>query len=189
MGFPRPGPSRRAPAGRALAAILPLAWWTAAACGGARNAPPPPAAAEPEEVGREIALTGTVHVVGSAPYEKVMIVPVDARLAGVEATGAWRDEIRAASGARVTVEGPIVGPGQMRVARYTIVSVNGIPALVGVLESRGDGLYLNVEGERRRVKLQPVPEGWRGRAGAKVWVVLDEDGSVKAYGILRERRP
>ncbi|MGH7544973.1 MAG: hypothetical protein ACREKI_02190, partial [Gemmatimonadota bacterium] len=153
-----------------------------------KPAPPPPAPAASEEIGREMTLTGTVMVVGRAPYEKVMVLPVDPRLAGVEARGEWREEIRAASGARITVEGSIVEPGRMRVARYTIVSVDGKPALIGVLESRDGGLYLNVkgEGESRQVRIEPIPEGLSGRAGAKVWVVLGADGAVEAYGILRE---
>lgn len=157
----------------------------AAACGGGSKSAPPPS--RPQVVGQELTVNGRVTVVGSTPFEKVMVV---APGSGVELVGDLRDELRAASGAEVAVHGTIVAQGQMAVADYTIRSVAGRPPIVGILDAHADGShYLRTEeGEEGWVlRLESVPEGLRGKAGAKVWVILGEGTrAVKAYGILRE---
>lgn len=132
-------------------------------------------------------VTGRVAVVGNAPFQQVVVIPADTVRPAVEVMGDLRSEIGAAAGAVVEVDGRVVAPRKMDVSRYTIRSVAGLTPVVGILERDPDGSYhVRTEaGERSRI--DPVPEGLREKPGAKVWVVLEAEGTVvKAYGVLRD---
>lgn len=156
----------------------------AAACGGGRA--PAPAA---EAVGPQETIAGRVTVLGHTPFEQVMVLPDDPDAPGVEVTGPLRDEIRAATGAYVRVRGTITAPGRIHAERYEIVSIAGAKPLVGWLRSEREAMVLELEGADRVVRLTAVPEELRSRTGAKAWLVLGEDGAVRAFGILREPAP
>lgn len=132
-------------------------------------------------------VTGQVRQVGSTPFVRTIVSGEDTT---VRVTGPYEAELSRVTGARVRVVG---GPAEetfpepaLRVTSYEILSVDGAEPLVGRLRRReGRGYYLEMPGGRE-AGLSTVPDGLRGRVGAKIWVVLSEQGVVQRYGVLRE---
>lgn len=132
-------------------------------------------------------VTGQVRQVGSTPFVRTIVSGEDTT---VRVTGPYEEELSRVTGARVRILG---GPAEetfpepaLRVTSYEILSVDGAKPLVGRLR-RGEerGYYLEMPGGRE-ANLSIVPDGLRARVGAKVWLVLSEQGVVQRYGVLRE---
>lgn len=150
------------------------------ACGGrGGEAPQPPAAiAAPDTV------VGSVRVAGATPMEQVLIERGEAD-AALQVSGAYREELIRLSGATVRASGAI-SDRSLRVTDYEIVEIAGRKPIVGILDQAGEGMTLRTaSGEV--VRLSSVPDELREQAGAKVWLILDAEASVKGYGILRDR--
>ena len=130
---------------------------------------------------------GTVRQVGNTPFVRTVVRGEEN---SVTVSGAYEEEISNAVGARVRVWGPPSdgdGPGpHMDVEGYEILSVDGRSPSVGVLEHEaGEGYYLVTSGGDE-VALAGVPSSLGGKVGAKIWVILGENGGLQRYGILRE---
>lgn len=148
-------------------ALLPLALAVLAGC-----PPPAPRAQEPER------LAGRVAVVGSAPMNvRLSLRTADGR--GVFVEGPAAAELRALGGVEVEVEGRMEG-GVFQARGYRVVSVDGRPVLVGVVEAApGGGLQLRLA-DGAAVRLAGGAD--RLRAGQKVWV----QGPEQAQGSVRQ---
>ncbi|UCF18224.1 MAG: hypothetical protein JSU87_09680 [Gemmatimonadota bacterium] len=130
-------------------------------------------------------MTGTIRVTGSTPQEQVMIVPDQAGMAAVEVRGEWRSELIRLEGARVEVGGTPAAPGHFEAQRYKILEIAGYEPVVGILESAADRLTVRTPAGDA-VAVGEAPADLRAQVGAKVWVILDENGAVQGYGVLRE---
>jgi len=141
-------------------------------------------------------VTGRVRIAGSTPLEQVLIEPSAA--SSLEVSGDYRVELRRLSGAVVRATGTLAGPGQLRVSEYEILEIAGHVPVVGILEIAGhvpvvgtleleDGRVAVVPATGAPVEVRAAPAELLERAGAKVWVILDANGEVKGYGIIRER--
>jgi len=131
-------------------------------------------------------VTGRVRIAGSTPLEQVLIEPQDSAASSLEVSGDYRVELRRLSGAVVRATGTLAGPGHLRVSEYEILEIAGHVPVVGTLELE-DGRVAVVPATGAPVEVRAAPAELLERAGAKVWVILDANGEVKGYGIIRER--
>lgn len=132
-------------------------------------------------------VTGTVRQVGSTPFTRIV---VEGDTASTRIAGDLEEEIGRLVGARVLVVGTEAdddepGPA-LEAAGYEILSVDGETPRVGTLRHEAGEGYRLVIGDGEALPLRGVPDGLGGRVGAKVWIVLGDDGAVQRYGILRE---
>ncbi len=149
-----------------------------AACGGKGGGP------EPAE--GTATVTGRVRVAGSTPLERVMIEPDEPGAGAVEISGDLRPELKRLSGAGVRVTGTLSAAKRLVVSEYAILDISGHKPVVGILEMEGSEASV-VDAEGGRWLLRAAPPELVANEGAKVWVVLNTDGVVTGYGIIRER--
>lgn len=124
-------------------------------------------------------LRGTVEVVGSEPATSVVLRTADG---GAVALEGGRALLERAAGLEVRVEGAR-GPRAFRVDRMVVRAANGIPATDGVLVRSGAGWALRTA-EGGTVAIAHLPEPFRGREGARVWMAGPLDRPADSYGIL-----
>jgi len=127
-----------------------------------------------------------VRLAGSTPFEQVLIETEVTTALSVEVSGEYRVELRQLSGAKVRATGVLLGPSRLRVSEYEILEIAGHVPVVGILELE-DGRVAVIPVSGDRVEVHAVPAELVQKAGAKVWVILDPNGEVKGYGIIRER--
>jgi hypothetical protein len=125
---------------------------------------------------------GRVAIVGSLPFTRVELRPAGAG-ASVRLTGDATATLRRMSGVVVRAHGTRTPAGELRVARFVVRSVDGRPALDGVLAAEGERLYLVTAGDRRVLLANP-PSALRDHVGARVWLTGEPTGTIVAYGII-----
>lgn len=125
-------------------------------------------------------LRGRTAVVGSAPMNvRVSFQAEDGR--SIVLTGPLSQELGRLAGAELEVEGRMVG-GELEPTAYRVLSVDGRPALVGVVESAvGGGLQLRME-DGRTVRLGGGTADLR--PGQKVWVQGPDQVQVQTFGVI-----
>jgi hypothetical protein len=102
---------------------------------------------------------------------------------GVYVTGPLSGEIRSLSGAQVEVRGRRGPDRTLEASDYDVLSVNGRPVTMGVVERATDGtLHLRTR-DGGMVRLQAAPAAFR--PGMKVWVQGPGAVTVQSYGIVR----
>lgn len=148
-----------------------------AGCGGKSGAP--------GHAGAETTVVGSVRVAGNTPLEKVLIEPAEPGEQALEVTGDLREELKRLSGARVRVWGEVASGDRLEVIEYTILEISGRTPIVGVLQVEG-GTARVVDADGEVTPLRDPPAALIEQAGAKVWVVLNADGVVIGYGVIRE---
>jgi len=135
------------------------------------------------ELGADTA-SGIIRQVGNAPFTHTILDREEA----IVITGSYEPEIRRLIGAEVRVTGRRVAgdfPGAtLEAMSYEILSVEGERPLLGTLELDEDGFHLTTP-EGTSVRLAAVSETLTGSAGSRIWVILDANGGVAQYGILR----
>jgi hypothetical protein len=131
---------------------------------------------------------GVVRVVGSEPVDVHVLVEPESG-DGVRVVGPLRDEIRRLAGAHVTIEGRIdespshVASRQIEASSYEILSVNGEPVVVGVVQGKTGGWTVLKTRDGELVYLASAPDSIR--TGQTVWVQGPRSLVVQSYGILR----
>lgn len=151
------------------AALVVLALAAAAAC-----APAARGGAQPE------AWVGTVAVVGSAPMNVRLSFRPDSGPA-LWLEGPAADELRRLAGARLEVRGR-VDRGVLHAEGYRVLSIDGRPAQVGVVENApGGGLQLRLD-DGQVVLLRGAVDAFR--PGQKVWVQGPPSVQVQSYGVI-----
>jgi hypothetical protein len=132
-------------------------------------------------------LSGKVFVTGSEPHTAVTLLPAEGR--GVTLVGDLAVELARLSGAEVRVRGAQTGKppaGGFEVESYDVIKVDGEVPKVGILTAVGGAVTL-VGSDT--IELSNVPDQLRSQAGAKVWIVGQDQGGklgVQSYGILRK---
>jgi hypothetical protein len=136
----------------------------------------PPAAGP----GAPVTLRGTPAVVGSAPMNvQVTLRTDDGR--NVTVVGPLAAELGRLSGATVEVEGRMNG-ADVEPATYHVVSVDGRPVHLGIVESAAGGeLHLRL-GDGSTIALGPGAGTLR--PGQKVWVQGVTRLHVQTFGIV-----
>ncbi len=137
------------------------------------------------EVGPDT-VAGTVRQVGSTPFHRTVLQGEEG---AVTVTGPLGDEITRLVGAEVRATGEIRGGSgpfgpELAATAYEIVSVDGERPYVGELEVLEDGYRLETaRGGVLRIGAAPIR--FRDLGGGRLWVTVDERGTVLRYGILR----
>jgi hypothetical protein len=150
-----------------------LALAALAAC--TRPASVPPAQAE--------RVVGVPALVGTAPAARRVVVSTE-RGESLEVTGALAPEIGALSGARVEVHGRRGPRRTLAASDYDVLSVDGRPAILGVVERAPDGaLHLRAR-DGRLLRIRNPPPAFR--PGMRVWVQGPGEITVQAYGVVRQ---
>lgn len=142
----------------------------------------PPESAAPLAVD---SLRGTVQVVGSEPATSVVVQPAGGG-PDVELEGDRRVLDRLA-GLDVLVRGERVAGGHLRVTRTEVRSVNGVPAVDGVL-ARDAGRDVLVMRDGTRRVIARLPEALRDATGSRVWLAGPLDGDIDSFGVIVDRR-
>ncbi|HEU4585435.1 MAG TPA: hypothetical protein VFR95_06775 [Gemmatimonadaceae bacterium] len=107
--------------------------------------------------------------------------------------GALLDELRALSGAELSVRGVMSSGGAGRsldVTEYEVLAIDGQRPHVGILLARDGELWL---ASSDTLRLVPALDALRERVGAKVWVVGTRDAAagelrVQSYGVIAPAR-
>jgi hypothetical protein len=124
---------------------------------------------------------GTVHVTGSFPMQRLILRPSDGATT-VVLTGPDTTALRRVSGVEVEVHGERQAGGALSVRDFTVVTVEGKPALDGTLERSGTDLVLRTASGR--VRLGNPPAALRPMAGARVWITGAPDTGPNTYGVI-----
>jgi len=127
---------------------------------------------------------GRARRVGTRTLARTLIETTDG--GSIVVTGAYAAEIGRLAGAEVRVTGSAGGTEAapaIEATSYEILSVDGDPVTIGTLRSDGSGHYLESRGQT--VRVGAVSGDLARLEGSLVWVVLDENGGVSRYGILR----
>lgn len=138
---------------------------------------------EPRPDDGTLALTGTVQVTGSTPFYQVTI---ETDSAAYRIHGELRDELERLQGARVSVTGGARDDG-VAVTEYRLLEIGGFTPVVGILGSADERVFVRQQ-NGDSVVVAGAPDDLLAQLGAKVWVVLDESGRVRGYGVIREPR-
>jgi len=158
----------------------------AVACGGRQRtegtARPESASTATRPASALDSLCGTVRVVGSEPAVFVQIEPQGS--SPVQVSGAARPSLRFLSGLGVCAYGSGSSAEGWMADRLIVRSHEGEPAVDGVLGERA-GAYAVTTEDNREVRLTSLPDALKREGGSRVWVVLDGQGNVKSFGVVR----
>ncbi len=146
-----------------------------------------PVAAAPAVQPGDGRVRGIVRVVGSAPVNvQVIVVPAEGE--SVALAGPLVSEIRRLSGAEVEVWGTddgraVMGSRVIEATEYEVISVDGNPVVMGIVERgpRGDLVLRTETGDR--VQIDGATD--RFREGQKVWIQGPRTVQVQTYGVIR----
>ncbi len=132
----------------------------------------------------EVVLTGTPRVVGSAPVDTRLVLETEDGTTP-RVVGPLAGEIRNLGGARLRVNGRMEDDS-LRATGYEIVSVDGRPVEMGVVEqAAGGGLQLR-RSDEGVVALSGAAANLR--VGQKVWVqgAATRSVTVQTYGVISQ---
>lgn len=141
-----------------------------------------PASVPPANGAQEERVIGIPAAVGSAPMNvRTVVTPEGGE--SVYVTGPLAGEIRALSGARVEVRGRRAADRTLEASDYDVVSVNGRPVFMGVVERAADGTMQLRTRDGGIIRMQSAPAAFR--PGMKVWVQGHGSVTVQTYGVVR----
>lgn len=129
-----------------------------------------------------ISLTGYPEIVGSLPVDRRVILQ-DGKGESTRLYGDVAERIAGIAGALVEVWGsPVPGQDALRVEDFRLISVDGLPALLGTIRRDQAGrVYLNV-GDTLVTELTGGVAEFRH--GETVWVQGDPVLRVQRYGVV-----
>lgn len=146
--------------------------------------PSPPPAAKPVASATPLtstdSLRGIVSVTGTSFDKHIMITAAGGRR--VEITGSLAPLIGHLAGAEVSVRGKADGRN-FDASGFVVRSVDGQPAIDGVLKTEGGALYI-VGGNGTRSRIASPPPPLVGRDGARVWITGDPSKGVSSFGFI-----
>ncbi|HJU64245.1 MAG TPA: hypothetical protein VJ596_01150 [Gemmatimonadaceae bacterium] len=145
-------------------------------------APTPPPRTTPPGTARDSA-RGVVRIVGSLPVNVSVVLTPEGSTSAIRLSGDGAATLRQLGGVEVVVRGTRTASGEFDVASFTVRSVNGDPAVDGVLVVDGGGLAIDTDGGRRRVS--NPPDALRELVGARVWITGSLDRGPNMFGVIR----
>jgi len=96
-----------------------------------------------------------------------------------------KDALMRLAGVEVWVRGTSQ-EGQLMVSQLSVRSVNGVPAVDGMLASDGDALML-VTADGARHRLVTPPSALRSHVGARVWIAGPLNREPTTFGVIQNR--
>jgi hypothetical protein len=151
---------------------------------GGRTPPPPPPPPPPSPTPADTA-RGTIAVVGSAPFSKVVLQPPGEAHA-LTLTGPDTAALRRLGGLDVMVRGTARPGGTFEVRAFTVRATDGQPVLDGTLVRDGAGLAVRTAAGL--VRLGNPPAALRALVGARVWVGGPPATGPNQYGVITAAR-
>jgi hypothetical protein len=152
--------------------------------GTAPTAPTQRDSAPPVQVTASDTIRGIVAVVGTEHDKRVIVRPSGERAITLSGTDAML--VGRAAGAEVWVAGTRGDRNTLEVSQFAVRTVDGIPALDGMLVADGDRLVLVTPDGKRHV-IAHVPDALRQHVGGRVWISGNLDQGPVAYGIIRDK--
>lgn len=167
--------------------LAPLALIPLLACARSDNArsSSTPETSDEAEVATDT-LRGTIAVVGADP---TTMVALRCRTGGGEVYLSGSDEsmLGRLSGVDVWVSGQLdSAERRMEVRRFEVRSVDGVPAVDGVLEMGEQGLVL-IRPDGRHLPIRNAPDELLQHIGARVWISGPLDEEPVAFGVIGPR--
>jgi hypothetical protein len=128
---------------------------------------------------------GRVAVTGAVPFTRVELRP----RAGfpLRLVGELAEEIRPLAGVELWAGGRRTVDGALEVLRYLVLSVDGVPAIDGILVADTSGVYVETIAGTRHLIPNP-PDSLRALPGSRVWVTGDPAAGIAAYGVIRRAK-
>jgi hypothetical protein len=123
-----------------------------------------------------------VRVVGSLPVNVSVVLAPEGSTERIRLTGQGATALRGLGGVEVVVRGTRGPSGEIEVRSFTVRSVNGEPAVDGVIVTDGSALAIETESGRRRIG--NPPDALRGLVGARVWITGPLDTGAITYGVI-----
>lgn len=151
------------------------------ACAHGRPADDTAAAPAPENGAAADTARGTVAVVGSTPFTRVVLKLGSGR-PDLLLTGSATMALRRASGTEVWVSGTRTGRAFV-VAEFRVRAVDGQPAMDGRL-ALDDTVLMLVTADGARHRVARPPAALRSLVGARVWVTGSLDRGPLTWGLL-----
>lgn len=146
-----------------------------------RPTPPSVPVNPPASAGVPDTARGTPAVVGTS-FQSHVVLQRPGGGSSIQLDGPQAKLIGQQSGADVWVEGTRDATGTITVKRFVVRSVDGSPAIDGVLRADGTGLAL-VTPDGVRHALKSAPEALRQHVGHRVWVTGAASGPL-AFGVI-----
>lgn len=129
---------------------------------------------------RTDSLRGVVSVTGTG-FEQHVVLRTGDRAHALVASASDSAALTRVGGAEIVVRGVAAGDS-FSVADFVVRSIEGAPAVDGVLVKNGDRLVLR--GERGELALGNPPAELTSMVGARVWVSGPLDTGPNSYGII-----
>ena len=130
---------------------------------------------------RPDSVRGIVSVVGTSFEKRVMVAEQGTRRR-LEIVGSQSSLIGHVAGTEVSVVGTLAGT-QLNASRFVVRSVDGQPAIDGILRTESGSLFIvTSNGTRTRIAAPPPP--LVGHDGARVWITGDPAKSVSSFGFI-----
>lgn len=123
---------------------------------------------------------GIVSVVGTSFEKRVMVGPAGRQR--IEVVGSIANLIGHVAGAEVMVFGRLSG-ARLDATRFVVRSVDGQPAIDGILKTEAGALYIVTPGGTRTRIMSPPPP-LVGQDGARVWITGDPARAVSSFGFI-----
>ncbi|HEX3865563.1 MAG TPA: hypothetical protein VHV78_02385 [Gemmatimonadaceae bacterium] len=166
---------------RAAANLLWLTGIVAGSSGACRSGRIAASNAEAAAPAAAETLHGTISVTGTG-FEQTLILRTAAGSRRLTASAADSAAlVRVAGNLELSVQA--IDEGRvLRVTRFTVVSLKGIPLVDGVVRADGDRLFL--ETGDGRLPLGNPPHGLRNLIGARVWLQGPLDRGPNSYGVI-----
>jgi hypothetical protein len=147
----------------------------------ATNVPATKAPSSTATPSRPDSIRGVVSVVGTSFDKRVMIAERGTQRR-VEVVGTQASLIGHVAGAEVSASGALSGT-QLNANRFVVRSVDGQPAIDGMLRTEGSSLFIvTADGVRTRITAPPPP--LVGHDGARVWITGDPTKAVSSFGFI-----
>lgn len=146
-----------------------------------RTRPPTKTGAPPATESKADSVRGIVSVVGTS-FDKHVMVAERGTQRRVEIVGTLSSLVGHVAGAEVSVAGAMTGT-QLDASRFLVRSVDGQPAIDGMLKTEGNSLFIvTTQGTRTRIAAPPPP--LVGHDGARVWITGDPGKAVSSFGFI-----
>jgi hypothetical protein len=134
-----------------------------------------------DEVIAERITHGIVSVTGTA-FEQRIILKTGSGPVRLLATAADSAALVRVAGTEISARGEEAPRGALRLERFTVISVDGLPVVDGVL--RGTPAHLVIATQKGELPLGNPPDSLRHLVGARVWIGGPLDAGPNQFGVI-----
>jgi hypothetical protein len=125
---------------------------------------------------------GIIAIVGSEPMTQVVVREPNGG-PSVTLTGMPVRDVARTAGADVVLRGVRTSARELVVNDFTVRSVDGVPAMDGVLQA-ADGGYVLVLANGTRHRVPSPPPSLRNEVGSRVWITGPAGAPPHSFGVI-----